>query len=177
MEKSFKDVFNRILEVVKSISGELKVLAGKTMAFFGRLKESLYNKIDANKQRKETAKQGKEESESQVDWARVWSIVREIFMWFYRLRSILLSIPVMVAAVVLAVRNSSKLPEFVGLNMQATGEYATVISRNVAVMGPLALTAVCLLFVICSKKVLYPWLISVFSLALPLLFLFTSTFP
>lgn len=103
--------------------------------------------------------------------------VKSIWGWVYRLRSILLAIPVLVASVVLAVVNMSKLPEIVGLNMQSNGEYATAITRGVAVMGPFALTAICLLLMFCSKKVLYPWLISIFSLALPLLFLFTSTFP
>ena len=102
---------------------------------------------------------------------------KNFFSWVYRLRSILLAIPVLVASVVLAVINMGKLPEIVGLNMQSNGEYATAITRGVAVMGPFALTAICLLLMFCSKKVLYPWLISLFSLALPLLFLFTSTFP
>lgn len=100
-----------------------------------------------------------------------------IWRWAYRLRSILLAFPVVVTAVVMAIYNMTKLPEIVGINLQSNGEYAMVITRGVAVMGPLALTAVCLLLMFCSKRVLYPWLISLFSLALPLLFLFTSTFP
>ena len=101
---------------------------------------------------------------------------KNFFGWIYRPRSILLAIPVLVASVVLAVVNMSKLPEIVGLNMQSNGEYATAITRGVAVMGPFALTAICLLLMFCSKKVLYPWLISLFSLVLPLLILFTNSF-
>ena len=115
-------------------------------------------------------------NKKEFDWDKVWHICREIGGWIYRLRSVLLALPVLITAVILAVNNSMKLPEIVGLNMQANGEFATAITRSVAVMGPLALTAVCLLMMFCSKKVLYPWLISLFSLALPLLFLFTSTF-
>lgn len=103
--------------------------------------------------------------------------LRNVWRWIFRLRSILLAFPVVVTAVIMAIYNLTNLPEIVGLNMQSNGEYAMVITRAVAVMGPLALTAVCLLLMFCSKKVLYPWLISVFSLTLPLLFLFTSTFP
>lgn len=115
--------------------------------------------------------------DKKFDWQKVWHVLSEIGKWSYRLRSILLALPVMVTAVVLAVYNSANLPEFVGLNVQTSGDYTTVITRSTAVLGPLAVTAVCLLLMFCSKKVLYPWLISLFSLAIPLLFLFTSTFP
>ena len=104
-------------------------------------------------------------------------VIRDIWRWAYRLRSILLAFPVVVTAVIMAIYNMTKLPEIVGINIQSNGEYAMAITRGVAVMGPLALTSVCLLLMFCSKKVLYPWLISLFSLVLPLLFLFTSTFP
>lgn len=123
------------------------------------------------------AKVNEESQKKQIDWNKVWFVIQEIGRWAYRLRSILLALPVMVTAVVLAVYNSINLPEFVGLNVQTSGEYVTVITRSAAVLGPLAVTAVCLLLMFCSKKVLYPWLISLFSLVIPLLFLFTSTFP
>ena len=76
----------------------------------------------------------------------------------------------------LAVRNMAQLPEQVGINLQANGEYALVVSRGVAVMGPLAVTAVCLLMMFCSRRVTYPWLISLFSLVLPLLLVVTNLF-
>ncbi len=97
--------------------------------------------------------------------------------WIYRMRSILLAIPVAVAAVILAMRNAVNLPAQVGINLQTSGEYALVISRILAVMGPLAVTAVCLLLMFCSRRVIYPWLISLFSLILPVLILITNTFP
>lgn len=97
--------------------------------------------------------------------------------WAYRLRSILLSIPVAVAAIALAMRNLRQLPTEVGINMLANGEYQWIISRSMAAWTPVAVTGVCLLMMFLSKKVLYPWLISVFSLVLPLVLLFTNTFP
>lgn len=97
--------------------------------------------------------------------------------WAYRLRSILLSIPVAVAAIALAIRNLRQLPTEVGINMLANGEYQWIISRSMAAWTPVAVTGVCLLMMLLSKKILYPWLISVFSLALPLVLLFTNTFP
>jgi len=103
--------------------------------------------------------------------------VRSVWKWVYRLRSVILAIPVAVGAIVLALHNQANLPETVGINIQATGEYAQTVGRSVAVLGPLAVTAVCLLMVFCSRKVLYPWLISLFSLVLPLLVYITNVFP
>jgi len=97
--------------------------------------------------------------------------------WMYKLRSVILAAPVAVGAVILAIHNQAKLPDAVGINIQANGEYAQMLSKSVAVLGPLAVTAVCLLMVFCSKKVLYPWLISLFSLVLPLLIYITNIFP
>lgn len=108
---------------------------------------------------------------------KLWENVSYVGALAYKLRSVLLAIPVAVAAVALAIRNLAKLPAQVGINLQASGEYAMVVGKGVAVMGPLAVTAVCLLLMFCSRKVVYPWLISLFSLALPLLIWITNTFP
>lgn len=105
---------------------------------------------------------------------RVFSLIGK---WIYRLRSVLLAIPVGIGAGILASRNMRLLPEAVGINLLANGEYQWMVNRNVAVMGPLAITAVCLLLMFCSRKVLYPWLISLFTLALPLLIWVTNVFP
>lgn len=94
----------------------------------------------------------------------------------YKLRGLILGIPVAAAAVVMAINNQVKLPDEVGIILMASGEYSQTISKSVAVLGPLALTGICLVLVFCSRKVLYPWLISLFSLALPLLILFINTF-
>lgn len=94
----------------------------------------------------------------------------------FKLRGLILGIPVAAAAIVMAINNQIKLPDMVGINLQASGEYAQTVGKGVAVLGPLALTGVCLTLMFCSKKVLYPWLISLFSLILPLLILFTNSF-
>jgi hypothetical protein len=56
----------------------------------------------------------------------------------------------------------------VGIDLQASGAFAQTISREMAVYGPLGLTGGCLLMMFFSRKVIYPWLISVFTLVLPL---------
>lgn len=103
--------------------------------------------------------------------------IRRIWRKVYRNRSIVLGIPVAVGAVLLALYNQFNLPAQVGIDLQASGEFAYTVGKAVVIMGPLAVTAICLLLMFCSRKVLYPWLISLFSLALPLLVLLTNTFP
>lgn len=97
--------------------------------------------------------------------------------WCYQLRSLLLSIPVLVCAAVLAIRNSRLLPETVGLGLKGSGEYMILLSRSAAVLLPLVITCLCVVMVFCSKKVLHPWLVSLLSLVLPLVIWFSNTFP
>ena len=116
-------------------------------------------------------------SNTESKMPKVWQTLKAIGKWIYRLRSVILAIPVAIAAVILAIQNQAKLPNMVGLDIQTTGEYAQVVSKGVAVMGPLAITAICLLMMFLSRRVVYPWLISVFSLVLPLVLYFTNIFP
>ena len=104
------------------------------------------------------------------------SVMKEIGRWIYKLRSVLLAIPVAVGAIILAVRNMAQLPEEVGINMLASGEFQMTISRSTAVLVPLVVTVFCLLLMFCSRKVLYPWLISLFSLVLPIVLMLTNMF-
>lgn len=109
----------------------------------------------------------------------IWIFGNPKGLWRYikRFHKIILAVPVAIAAVWLALYTGSKLPAYVGINLQQTGEYAQIVTREVAVMGPLAVTAACLLLMFCSRRTLYPWLISVFSLVLPLLLLVTNILP
>ena len=116
-------------------------------------------------------------AESQKPKNKFLEVMRIVCTVVYRLRSIFLSIPVIIAALRLAAYNSDHLPLLVGLNLQTTGEFAKVISRQTAVTVPLFITGGCLLLMFFSRKTLYPWLISVFSLAIPVLLLVTNTYP
>ncbi len=99
---------------------------------------------------------------------------RILWSYAYRLRKILMAIPVVAAALSLASYCRQRMPEIVGVGLQENGEYAAVISRDLAVLGPLAITFLCLLLMFCSRKTLYPWLISIFSLVLPILLMATN---
>lgn len=108
---------------------------------------------------------------------KINSVINTIGLWLYRLRKIVMAAPVVYYALKLAQYNMEHLPEEVGINLQSTGEFAQTISRQMAVMGPLALTVGCLLLMFCSRKAMYSWAISIFTLALPLLLLFSNVYP
>lgn len=109
--------------------------------------------------------------------AKINWIINLVGMWIFRLRKIVMAAPVVYYALKLADYNKEHLPEQVGLNLQATGEFAQFISREMAVLGPLALTGACLFMMFCSRKASYAWAISVFTLALPLLLLISNLYP
>lgn len=104
-------------------------------------------------------------------------ILHEIGLWIYRLRSVLLAAPVIAAALYLAKECMSALPARVGLLLLTDGGYQWMVNRSTAVLLPLLVTVVCLLMMFCSRKVIYPWLISVFSLVLPIVIYITNVFP
>lgn len=108
--------------------------------------------------------------------------LRSVFQWAYRLRSLVLTIPVAIAAVILAIRNSQLLPAVVRFDIAAVKEaqlvFQTVaVGRGTAVIVPLLVTFACIAMVFCSKKQIYPFLVSLFSLSLPLVLLLINTFP
>lgn len=94
-----------------------------------------------------------------------------------KFKQFILAIPVALAAVILAIRNLFVLPQRVGFGLQIDGTFDFVVGRGIAVLGPIAVTALCLLLMFCSKRVLTPWLVSVFSLVLPLLLWIINCYP
>lgn len=105
------------------------------------------------------------------------NVIRDIGLWLFRLRKVFMAIPVVWLSLRLASYNLENLPEQVGLNLQANGTYAQIIDRNLAIYGPLGITAACLLLMFCSRKARYPWIISLFTLVLPIVILLTNLYP
>lgn len=116
-------------------------------------------------------------SEGTSSGNKFFEVIAVIGRVIYRLRKVFLTIPVAYYALKLAAYNMENLPEQVGINLQSNGEYAQLIAREAAVMGPLAVTAACLVLMFFSRKSVYPWIISIFTLVLPLLILFTNLYP
>ena len=108
---------------------------------------------------------------------KIGYVLSVIWKWIYNLRSVLLSIPVVIAAIGLTKQALVKLPEQVGILLLEDGGYQWTVARNIAAFGPLAVTAACLLMMFCSRRVLYPWLISIFSLVIPFVIYITNVFP
>lgn len=104
-------------------------------------------------------------------------ILGKIIMTLYHLRKVVMAMPVAYVALRMAAYNMSHLPEQVGVNLQTTGEFAMQISRYAAVIGPLGITAGCLVMMFFSRKAMYAWAISIFTLALPVLLLVSNMYP
>lgn len=109
-------------------------------------------------------------------YKRIETIVVTLFTWVFKLRKVFMVVPVLWAALELAIYSRDNLPETVGFNIQASGEFAQMISRDTAVYGPLGLTCACLVLVLLSRRTIYPWIISIFTLALPILILALNSF-
>ena len=97
--------------------------------------------------------------------------------WLWQSRKLLLAIPVVYLMLYFARLNWNVLPEQVGLNLQTSGEYAQYITKELAVYGPMGVTGGCLAMMFLSRKTVYPWMICMFSMLLPLLILLTNIFP
>lgn len=118
-----------------------------------------------------------EKKQKNGGFQKVWNVIRLIGNLIYRLRKVIMSIPVVYYAIVFGIYNAKYLPERVGLVLQSNGEFAQTVSRSLAVMGPMGITAACLLLMFCSRRTLYPWLISIMSLLLPILILLLNNYP
>ena len=113
---------------------------------------------------------------ARVIFGQIGKVIGLICTWIFRLRRIFMAIPVVVLAIRIAAANMERLPEYVGLNLQSSGEFAMMVNRNYAVYGPLCVTGFCLLLMFCSRKTLFPWIISIFTLVLPYLIYLTNVY-
>ena len=109
-------------------------------------------------------------------YQKVEEVISIIYRCIFKLRKVFLAIPVVLLAIRIAKANMERLPEAVGINMQSNGEFALMVTRNYAVYGPLGITAFCLLLMFFSRKTIYPWVISIFTLVLPYLLYLTNLY-
>ncbi len=102
-----------------------------------------------------------------------------LFIWDFvkRMKKVVLAAPIAFLAVVIAIYNLASLPALVGIFLLESGDYAFQMLRELVVLSCMALTALCLLLMFISKRTMTPWLVSLFSLALPLVILLTNVFP
>lgn len=107
-------------------------------------------------------------------YKKIEEVITVIVRVIFKLRKFFMAAPVVFYAVKIAMINLDRLPEMVGFNIQANGEFAAMVSRDYAVYGPLGVTAFCLVLMFCSRKTVFPWIISIFSLVLPYLIYYTN---
>ena len=107
----------------------------------------------------------------------ILNICEEAWVYIFHFRKVLLSVPAVGMSIYLARLNWTQLPDQVGLSLMSNGQFAQTVAKEAAVYGPMGVTAICLALMVCSRRALYPWLISVFTLVLPLLILITNVFP
>lgn len=108
---------------------------------------------------------------------KVLSVLKTAWRWIWMFRGAIISLPVLWVAIGQAFKNASRLPETVGLNIQATGEYAMTVARPTAVVLPLLVTIACILLTCFTKRPLFPWLISIFTLVIPVLIWVINIYP
>lgn len=111
------------------------------------------------------------------DSSPVKKAIGQVVLFLYRCRKLVMALPVAIYAFYLAYQNSIRLPSEVGLFIQNNGNFLRMIDRGTAVVFPLIVTFGCLTLMMFSRKAMYAWAISIFSLALPLIILISNTFP
>ena len=104
-------------------------------------------------------------------------VLKTIGKYIVKLWPVIISIPVAVFAIILAVRNAARLPDTVGINLLSSGDFGLLMPKLLVVLGPVLLTAICIVMTIFSKRTLFPWLVSLFTLVLPILIWLTNIYP
>ena len=108
---------------------------------------------------------------------RVGSFLVKKRRWGFELRKVILALPVVAAMLALANECRQRLPQTVGIYLLENGDFQRLIGRETAITATIVITSACLVFMFLSKKTIYPWLISLMSLLLPILLIVTNIFP
>jgi len=105
---------------------------------------------------------------------RVLGIIGKVL---FHLRKIFLTIPVVWAGLKVYAYGKENLPDMVGILLQESGDFCYMLEKNSALMSCMAVTAACLVLMFCSRRTIYPWIISLFTLVLPILLVLTNMYP
>ena len=117
-------------------------------------------------------------------WSKVKSVtdpiervVGKIGNVLYHMRKIFLTVPVVLVGMRVYLYAKEKLPAEVGLLLQENGGYQYMLDRDTALSCCMVITGACLLLMYLSRKTIYPWIISLFTLILPLFLVISNMFP
>ncbi len=115
-------------------------------------------------------------------------IFSKLWRYMFMFRGLIMAAPVATMSIILASKCNTDLPDSVLVTLPAINAQAEdslfgflvfrteYLAHGTAVMAPLILTSACLLLMLCSKRIFYPWLISVFTLVLPVFLLLTNNY-
>lgn len=104
-------------------------------------------------------------------------VLKTIGKYIVKLWPVIISTPVAVMSIILAIKNAARLPDPVGINLLSSGDFGLLMPKLLVVLGPVLLTAICIVMTIFSKRTLFPWLVSLFTLVLPILIWLTNIYP
>lgn len=107
----------------------------------------------------------------------IGAFLKKNWRFSYELRKVIMAIPVVILMLDLANECRQRLPEMVGINLLTNGGFEQLIARETAIAATMAITVICLVFMFLSRKTVYPWLVSLLSLLLPVLLIVTNVFP
>lgn len=107
----------------------------------------------------------------------IGALFKKNWRWSFELRKVIMAAPVVVGMLSLANECRERLPEMVGINLMANGDFEKLMEKESAISAMMAITVICLAFMFLSRKTVYPWLISIMSLLLPVLLIVTNIFP
>jgi hypothetical protein len=107
----------------------------------------------------------------------VGRFLKKHWRWSLELRKVIMGLPVVFAMLYLAEECRKRLPELVGVNLLTNGQFEKLVQRETAIEVMMGITILCLVCMVISRKTIYPWLISIFSLLLPVLLMVTNMLP
>ena len=106
----------------------------------------------------------------------IWRFLKSSALFVFWFRKVFLAIPVVVGAYLLSQYYLAELPQQVGLILSQEGFYSVMVAKETAVRWWLYLTGGSLVLMFFSRKVFYPWLISILTLFIPYLVLLLNRF-
>lgn len=119
-------------------------------------------------------------------FGKIGAFIHAVGVFLFCLRKPVMTIPVVYAALKIARVGLEYLPDRVRLellpseifvNLSQDGAYILEMAKEQFLYGSLALTGICLVLMWCSRKTVYPWIISIFTLILPLVVLISNIYP
>ena len=122
-------------------------------------------------------------------FSSIASVLGKLWKYIFWFRSVVLGAPLATAAVILTAQNSNRLPDVLQITRvtidpeseQALFGFFVLIqqyvSREVAVTVPLIATSACIVMMLFSKRVLYPFMIGLLTLLLPPVLYYFTIFP